>query len=523
MDGSAPHDRRWPPPSADVSVADAAPAGAAMVAVVRARLFRPDAAVVIIGCVIFVFVLFLSPILNDGDTLWQIRTGDWILDHRAIPAIDPFSFTAGDRPWFAHEWLAETLLALAFRIAGMQGVMALAAAATGLTAALLLRDLRRFLPAVYAVLGVALALADAAPSMLARPHLLAWPCLVLWCGGLVTARARRTAPSLMLMPVMVLWVNLHGSFMLGLLLPIALMVEAVLDVGADRRRAMIDWGRFILAAWAVALLNPDFAAGVIFPIRMVGMASLARIGEWAPASFGGLQPLELTILAGLALGFTGQVRLPPIRLLIFLALVHGALAHVRHGQILGLVGALILAEPFGTSLGRGPASASGVIWRRAAACAAMLAVAALAVRIALPLGPDGTGGDFAATLERIPPSLRARPVLNAYALGGELIFNGVRPFIDGRADLYGDAFMARYGTIVAPNRTELERALSEYGIGWTIFRADDPVVQVLDTEPGWRRLITSNGLVIHARDNQVPRRSAADDGARVQHMPGLAS
>ena len=81
-------------------------------------------------------VMFLPPILNDGDTLWQITTGNWILDHRAIPATDPFSFTAGDRPWFAHEWLAETIMAIAYRLAGMRGVMVLAAAATGLTAAI---------------------------------------------------------------------------------------------------------------------------------------------------------------------------------------------------------------------------------------------------------------------------------------------------------------------------------------------------------------------------------------------------
>src|SRR5262249_57559185 len=97
------------------------------------RRFEPT--VVIAFCLTFALVMFLPPILNDGDTLWQIRTGEWILDHRAIPAVDPFSFTAGDRRWFAHEWLAETLLAFAWRAAGMSGVMILPAGATALTPA----------------------------------------------------------------------------------------------------------------------------------------------------------------------------------------------------------------------------------------------------------------------------------------------------------------------------------------------------------------------------------------------------
>ncbi len=271
-----------------------------------ARQAVPDPVVVLAGCLVFALVLFLPPILNDGDTLWQIRTGAWILDHRAIPAIDPFSFTAGNRPWFAHEWLAETLLALAFRAAGMQGVMVLAAGAAGLTAAVLLHHLRRFLPGAYAAAALIVALCNAAPSLLARPHLLAWPCLALWCGGLVNARARRVAPSFALLPVMVLWVNLHGSFMLGLMLPGVFMVEALFDPGADHRRVIMSWAGFILLAWMVALFNPDFLAGVLFPIHLVGMKSLAWIGEWEPTDFGRIQPLEILILGGLALGFSGK-------------------------------------------------------------------------------------------------------------------------------------------------------------------------------------------------------------------------
>ena len=120
----------------------------------RSKPATLDLAAVIAGCLIFALLLFLPPILNDGDTLWQIRAGEWILDHHAIPATDPFSFTAGDRPWFSHEWLAETLMALAYRAGGLKGVMVLAAAATGLTAGVLLHHLRRFLPGDICLTGL---------------------------------------------------------------------------------------------------------------------------------------------------------------------------------------------------------------------------------------------------------------------------------------------------------------------------------------------------------------------------------
>jgi hypothetical protein len=490
------------PPSDAVMTAGPVAARERETTAARPRIFSLDPTMVIVGCVAFALVLFLPAILNDGDTLWQIRTGEWILDHHAIPSIDPFSYTAGDRPWFAHEWLAETLLALAYRAAGLKGVMVLAAAAVGLTAAILLRYLRQFLPMTYAAIALAFAFANAAPSMLARPHVLAWPCLTLWCVGLLAARTKRAAPSFVLLPIMALWVNLHGSFMLGLLLPGVFMIEALFDPGADRGKISFAWGKFILAAWAIALLNPDFVGGVLFPIHLVGMSSLSWIGEWTPAEFGGLQPLEITLLAGLALGLSGKVSLPPIRLLLLLGLVHGALSHARNEQLLGLVGALILAEPLGRSFAHKDSERPRPS-RMMAIGAALVSVLALVARFALPLDAGHTGEAFAATLDRVPPALREKPVLNDYGLGGLLIFGGVRPFIDSRADLYGDAFLTRYQKILTPNRAELDKALADYGIVWTIFKSNRAIVQVLDEEPGWRRLIEENGVVIHVRDDQA--------------------
>jgi hypothetical protein len=458
-----------------------------------------DPAPVIAFSVVLTLVLCLPRILNDSDTFWQIRTGEWILNHHAIPRIDPFSYTAGDRQWFAHEWLAETLMAVTWRAGGMQAVMVLAAAATGVTAAVLLHHLRRFLPGIYAILALIVALANAAPSMLARPHLLAWPCLAIWCGGLVAARANRIAPSFALLPVMLLWVNLHGSFMVGLLLPLAFMVEALFD-RTTNRRAIATWIAFILAAWATALLNPDFLTGALFPFRMIGMRSLTWIGEWQPTDFSLVQPLELMILGGLALGLSGKAKLPPIRLLMLLGLIHGALSHGRNEQLLGIVGVLVLAEPLGASLGRGCAAPLHTAWQRAAAGAALIAVIGVVARLSVPLSSEHTGAAFAATLDRVSTDVRAKPVLNAYSLGGELIFQGVRPFIDSRADLYGDAFLTQYHRITWPDRDTLDRALAEYGIIWTIFPSGERIVSLLDREPGWRRLIEKDGIVIHVRE-----------------------
>src|SRR6202011_5400202 len=103
-------------------------------------------------------------------------------------------------------------------------------------------------------------------------------------------------------------------------------------------------------------------------------------------------------------------------------------------------------------------------------------------------------------LDRVPVEIRSKPVLNEYGLGGQLIFHGVRPFVDSRADLHGDEFLTRYRRIAAPERDALNRALSEYDIAWTIFPSGHRIIPVLDQTPGWMRLIQVDGLVIHTRD-----------------------
>ena len=75
---------------------------------------------------LFVAVLLIPAVLgssktifNDGDVSWHIATGQWILDHRAIPHTDPFSFTWAGKPWVPIEWLAEVIYACGLPAGGL--------------------------------------------------------------------------------------------------------------------------------------------------------------------------------------------------------------------------------------------------------------------------------------------------------------------------------------------------------------------------------------------------------------------
>ncbi len=97
----------------------------------------------------------------------------------------------------------------------------------------------------------------------------------------------------------------------------------------------------------------------------------------------------------------------------------------------------------------------------------------------------------------MPEALRRQPVFNEYGMGGYLIFNHVRPFIDGRADMYGDDFVDSYMKASKPDPARLKALLARYGVRWTILTSDNPTVSAMDAMPGWKRLYADKTAVVH--------------------------
>ena len=190
-----------------------------------------------VGVVVYaLLVLAGNRLLIDPDTLWQITVGQWILDHRAVPHTDIYSFTMRGQPWISTQWLAQVLYAEdLFAVRLEPGRWCWRPPRSRLTFALLTRFLSRRLSDSTTLVFVAAALALTVPHLLARPHVLAMPVMVAWVGGLIAAADRRDAPSFWLLPLMALWANLHGGFVFGLVLIAPIALDAV--VGARRRRA----------------------------------------------------------------------------------------------------------------------------------------------------------------------------------------------------------------------------------------------------------------------------------------------
>lgn len=448
---------------------------------------------------------FSARVLNDADTWWHVAAGRLMIARRAILHADPFSYTAFGAPWHAHEWLAQVLLGGAFNLAGWSGVVLLTAAAAALAAWLLGRELSRWVDGLPYLCLLGLGLALGSGSLLARPHLLALPILVAWTAELVRARAEDRGPRWIALPLMVLWANLHGSFMFGLALVGPFALEALLAAApSDRRGVVVRWGGFGLAAGLTAMLTPDGVQTLLFPFRLLGMSGLAHIGEWAPADFATMGVLEITLLVAVLVFVTRPVRLPLVRAGLLLLLLHLSLSHVRYEQMLGVIGALLLARPVALAFGQGaavlPAGAPPAKSRAVAAIATVLALVLAGGRLAYPVvrvdGPAAPISAVAAT----PPAVRRTPVLNDYSFGGYLIDQGVAPFIDSRADLYGDARLQAYARIAQADRGELAKVLAERQIRWMLLKPGSALAQRMEATPGWRPIHRDRWAVVYLRE-----------------------
>ncbi|HEX4302663.1 MAG TPA: hypothetical protein VHZ78_07715 [Rhizomicrobium sp.] len=451
----------------------------------------------------FAVTAFAPQVLNDGDTFLHIAAGQRMLAQHAVLFRDPFSYTFAGAPWNAHEWLAEVLMALAYQAGGWSGLIGLFAGAAALTAGLLTYQLGRWLEPQAQAITAVLALSCMTGSLLARPHLLALPLLVIWSAELVRARSESRAPSWWLLPVMTLWVNIHASFLLGLALAGGLALEALTDDAVPRARTLRDWGVFGIGALCACLINPHFVQGIVFPLALMGTSSLAHVDEWQPTDFSHLQPVELVIAAALYVMLSRGVKLSAVRTLILLALLHLTLQHQRHQIVVAAIAPLLLAEPIGRALEFGRERVQSWLSAGMAVAALTLMLGLSVVRLAVPIvRGDGAVAPMSA-LAGVPQAVRAAPVLNDYSFGGYLIFAGVRPFIDSRAELYGDAALARYAALIRPDPKALDAVIARYGIRWSILNPHSPMVAELDARPGWHRVHSDAFAVVHIRDNST--------------------
>jgi hypothetical protein len=455
---------------------------------------------------LLLFVVGGNRALQDADTYWQIVVGQWIIDHRAWPTIDTYSFTRAGEPWISSSWLAQVLYAASYSAFGWAGPVILAGLGTAAAFALLAQILCRHFAPAHAIIVAMAAAVLSAQHFVARPHLLALPVMVAWVSGLVKASDARRAPSFWMLPLIVLWTNLHGGFVLGLALVAPFALDAVWNANANQRLSLaLRWIAFGLCAVAASWITPYGWNSLLAARRILDLGNaMAQIPEWQPVDFSSVGPFEICLLAALGGALWRGIVLSPPRILLVLGLLHMALSHNRNIEVFALLTPLVLAKPLSVRFGRtdGSRTSYSIAGIVAVIIATSLVIWAFAARHVFTPMVVYTP---AAAVDMLK-ARKAERILHNAGFGGYLITQGVPVFFDGRGELYGDDFLIRTFDALALKDAGLFLGLLEtHKIGATLLTPATPAAALLDHLDGWQRIHADDVAVVHIRKAGVPR------------------
>jgi len=259
-------------------------------------LSRTLLAVGLLSLAVYVAVMTLFKMSNND--IWiHLKTGEYVLKNGWVPLKDPYSFTASDHDYVAHEWLAGVLFYLVYAPLGVPGliffkaaILAASNAVLYLVARILRARLSVMLPAFACMLYISTA------RYLERPHIFSYlmAAVYLWLFFRFREGGRRRIWLYLLLPAHVLWANLHGGWVQGMAMVATFALgEALvfarakyLRIGADRALSASDLG--LLAALVpgcliVTLLNPYGYRILTFPFELTNLKLfMVQIYEWQP-------------------------------------------------------------------------------------------------------------------------------------------------------------------------------------------------------------------------------------------------
>ncbi|HEX3375585.1 MAG TPA: hypothetical protein VHS29_01920 [Candidatus Acidoferrales bacterium] len=449
------------------------------------------------------------PSLGSADFGWHLRTGQLIYETHAIPRSDPFSYTFAGQRWITHEWLSEWLLYAAYRFGGYAAVIAI----FGLIGA------AAYWLAFYCVEGplyvripvLALAVWAAHPTFLVRPQVFTLFLFSLFCLLLETHRRTSNWRLLVALPFLTtLWVNLHGGYIIGPAVIGLFLAGYVLDALADAsarqklgaRAAQL--GAALLACLAVVPLNPNGLRLYTYPFEtLTSTAQQTLLTEWQPPSPTQFLFFPFFLLVGLTILSLPLRRktLRPGEVLFVTFFAVAALHSMRHMALFSIACIPLLSgwrlaplpwrfpKPLRYAAFVTLVLLSGWRWR------ASMAGAATFERTRFP-------ADAVTFLKGSHP---AGQIFNAYAFGGYLVWRlypEYRVYMDGRADLYGDAFLARFNELYQ-GEADPQPEFLRRDIRTVLVEPGSPIDRLLSFTRGWRKVYQDSVAIIYMRSDAL--------------------
>ena len=412
-----------------------------------------------------------------SDAFLHLRLGEELLSGWSVAHPGHLGVYDSEQ-WYPTQWLSQVAMAWAEDRGGMGAVIWLSGILILAVPVVLYLSARTVAAPLPAALAAVCGVMAAAPGLSARPQVVSYLLIgVVTTAWLATSRDLR--PRYWLVPLTWVWVPLHGMWVVGVVIGVAVVVGLAVERHHDRR-LMLRLAAIPLLSAATALLTP-LGLGVVRSVAMVGERN-AQLTEWGPPDF--TQRNALILAAMIAVVLVTAIRAPapdwPTTMLLGLA-VAWALYTARTTVVAAVMITPLLAIALQRLVPRtGPAGR-----RELAALAAMFVAAGgvLAV-VAAERGDERLVAGWVD--ERVGAMPEGTRVLNDWTLGHYLLYR--HPQVDlvmhGYVDVFTlDELDRNIGiSTLAPG---WDRAVARLNADYAILDPDSSLGYELGKDPGW--------------------------------------
>jgi hypothetical protein len=449
--------------------------------------------------VLFGFRLGARPI-GDNSTFTHLRTGIDMARTGAIPRVDHYSYTAAGEHWVVQSWLPEWTYGWAYRLGGFELVVLEQALLVAVLAWLVVR-LARAGSALRTTLAAIAAVGVGSALWTPRPLLFGLICMAMT----ITVVERRRSPWL-LIPIVWLWVNSHGSFPLGLVW----LGARALGEGIDWRAWPRETWRYVggfAAGLLAAMVNPLGPRLLLFPLTLgEKQEAFKNIVEWRSPDFSRGGGYFALAFLGLALVLLARARLSWRDVVPAVGFLMASLLAARNIGPL----AVVIAPVLGRAVRRpesAPSRPPGVVGTQLRLNRAVLAtiLAAFVVFASLifvndPLDTIGYPEESLTYLEdenllETPHRLGHQDFVGNYITlryGSE-----VRVFVDDRFDMYPLSVSRDYESLLSARESSFD-VLDRHRIDIILWQKKLPLVPLLKAK-GWTEIFSEEDYVVLRR------------------------
>lgn len=491
------------------------------------RFFLPRLEYILLGAV-FIGVAASGPrLLNfDGDLPRHILTGSLILQSHQVSTTDIFSFRTVGSPSIPHEWLAQVLFALAYHWLGLDGIVIVTALIIIFTWSMVYyRAMHQSNSLFSALIFTALAVGASQIHVLPRPHIFTYLLTAIWLVLLDRMDENKAGSWWSLPLVMLVWVNLHGMFVIGLI------IWGIYLMGDFMERPSREWfagpkAKALMIGGVLSLSATLFSpSGIHIWTAIASLGSntyiTSRIPEYQSADFHMPETwpfLLILILLIMGLGRTSR-RFAWTDILLAASFTALALYTSRMIPLFGIVVAPLAARAFARwTQGEYPqsrwftaerniqkinSSSNGVVW---------LLVIIITFTLLFRSGPTVSSGDkqniFSSSFFPVEAVawLRKHPqsghMFNEFDWGGYLLLElwpAHQIFMDGHTHIYGEELTREYEKVKILDES-WQSILNKYDITWAIIRPNEPLADALQEELGWEIVYQDRTATILARE-----------------------